>query len=306
MHGIVDEKTDVFSYGVLLLELITGRRPVDSDKQNLVIWVGTIPVSLFYYNSSQTFITCTVQSLSRNDNYGSWKRSFRALLLLALLRKLNFPLLMIGKASSKQRRRRRTRWSTVGWFLRCWPNAAYGIDSSPVCPTVSSMASIHEPGWYQASSQMHQNPCNPEVIIKLSNLSSFWRVLENWWNLGMTGCAIIVGRRSRKEIWAPDQIGFKIPWFCMLWHRVTGRLRLHRRLREWHATASCSCIRVRVRIEQYHSKLLSLQFCTQGQWWKYSHVPLEMHLLKSPSSTTLTKHRRWRPCYVQGPKFSVH
>ncbi|XP_073387137.1 receptor-like cytosolic serine/threonine-protein kinase RBK2 isoform X5 [Physcomitrium patens] len=38
MHGIVDEKTDVFSYGVLLLELITGRRPVDSDKQNLVIW----------------------------------------------------------------------------------------------------------------------------------------------------------------------------------------------------------------------------------------------------------------------------
>lgn len=40
MHGIVDEKTDVFSYGVLLLELITGRRPVDSDKQNLVLWVS--------------------------------------------------------------------------------------------------------------------------------------------------------------------------------------------------------------------------------------------------------------------------
>jgi serine/threonine protein kinase len=39
MHGIVDEKTDVFSYGVLLLELVTGRRPVDAQRQNLVVWV---------------------------------------------------------------------------------------------------------------------------------------------------------------------------------------------------------------------------------------------------------------------------
>uniref|UniRef100_A0A6N2MQV7 Protein kinase domain-containing protein n=1 Tax=Salix viminalis TaxID=40686 RepID=A0A6N2MQV7_SALVM len=38
MHGIVDEKTDVFAFGVLLLEIITGRRPVDSTKQNLLLW----------------------------------------------------------------------------------------------------------------------------------------------------------------------------------------------------------------------------------------------------------------------------
>ncbi|XP_044461064.1 receptor-like cytosolic serine/threonine-protein kinase RBK1 [Mangifera indica] len=38
MHGIVDEKTDVFAFGVLLLELITGRRAVDSCQQSLVIW----------------------------------------------------------------------------------------------------------------------------------------------------------------------------------------------------------------------------------------------------------------------------
>ncbi|KAL8265158.1 hypothetical protein R6Q59_023288 [Mikania micrantha] len=38
MHGIVDEKTDVFSFGVLLLEIITGRMPIDSDKRNLVLW----------------------------------------------------------------------------------------------------------------------------------------------------------------------------------------------------------------------------------------------------------------------------
>ncbi|CAH9112495.1 unnamed protein product [Cuscuta europaea] len=38
MHGIVDEKTDVFAYGVLLLELITGRRALDYSQQSLVIW----------------------------------------------------------------------------------------------------------------------------------------------------------------------------------------------------------------------------------------------------------------------------
>lgn len=38
MHGIVDEKTDVFAYGVLLLELITGHRAVDTFRQSLVIW----------------------------------------------------------------------------------------------------------------------------------------------------------------------------------------------------------------------------------------------------------------------------
>ncbi|KAB2002284.1 hypothetical protein ES319_D11G056300v1 [Gossypium barbadense] len=35
MHGIVDEKTDVFAFGVLLLEIVTGRRAVDKSKQSL-------------------------------------------------------------------------------------------------------------------------------------------------------------------------------------------------------------------------------------------------------------------------------
>ncbi|KAL4386787.1 hypothetical protein GQ457_09G022810 [Hibiscus cannabinus] len=42
MHGIVDEKTDVYAFGVLLLELITGRQAVDSSHRSLVIWVRLV------------------------------------------------------------------------------------------------------------------------------------------------------------------------------------------------------------------------------------------------------------------------
>ncbi|XP_019055958.1 PREDICTED: receptor-like cytosolic serine/threonine-protein kinase RBK2 [Nelumbo nucifera] len=41
MYGIVDEKTDVYAYGVLLLELITGRKALDNSNesnQSLVMW----------------------------------------------------------------------------------------------------------------------------------------------------------------------------------------------------------------------------------------------------------------------------
>ncbi|CAF2120280.1 hypothetical protein HID58_008853 [Brassica napus] len=38
MHGIVDEKTDVYAYGVLLLELITGKQALDSAQHSLVMW----------------------------------------------------------------------------------------------------------------------------------------------------------------------------------------------------------------------------------------------------------------------------
>jgi len=40
MHGIVDEKTDVFAFGVFLLELISGRKPVDGSHKSLLSWVN--------------------------------------------------------------------------------------------------------------------------------------------------------------------------------------------------------------------------------------------------------------------------
>jgi len=39
-HGIVDEKTDVFAFGVFLLELISGRKPVDGSHKSLIAWVS--------------------------------------------------------------------------------------------------------------------------------------------------------------------------------------------------------------------------------------------------------------------------
>ncbi|KAK6944206.1 Serine-threonine/tyrosine-protein kinase, catalytic domain [Dillenia turbinata] len=38
MHGIVDEKTDVFAFGVFLLEIISGRKPADGSHQSLHSW----------------------------------------------------------------------------------------------------------------------------------------------------------------------------------------------------------------------------------------------------------------------------
>ncbi|XP_074590835.1 receptor-like cytosolic serine/threonine-protein kinase RBK2 [Curcuma longa] len=36
--GVVDEKTDVFAFGILLLELITGRRAITSEQESLSMW----------------------------------------------------------------------------------------------------------------------------------------------------------------------------------------------------------------------------------------------------------------------------
>lgn len=60
LHGVVDEKTDVFAFGVFLLEIISGRKPVDGSHQSLHSWVMTISIILYIYNTYILyFYVCT-------------------------------------------------------------------------------------------------------------------------------------------------------------------------------------------------------------------------------------------------------
>lgn len=79
MHGIVDEKTDVFAFGVLLLELVTGRRALDYSQQSLVLWAKPLlkkndirelidPALADDYNPRQMNIVILAASLCINQS----------------------------------------------------------------------------------------------------------------------------------------------------------------------------------------------------------------------------------------------
>nr|XP_043638865.1 receptor-like cytosolic serine/threonine-protein kinase RBK2 isoform X2 [Erigeron canadensis] len=45
MNGLIDEKTDVFAFGVLLLEIVTGRPALDESQKSLVMWAKPLIAS---------------------------------------------------------------------------------------------------------------------------------------------------------------------------------------------------------------------------------------------------------------------
>lgn len=89
IHGIVDEKIDVFAFGVLLLEIITGRRAVDTaSRQSIVAWV------IIMHRINLTFIQIIINL------------KFKTLLIRIIL--LNFCIILVMQAKpflEKEQRR---------------------------------------------------------------------------------------------------------------------------------------------------------------------------------------------------------
>jgi serine/threonine protein kinase len=60
MYGKVSDKIDVYAFGVVLLELLSGRKPISADfpkgQQNLVMWVCISDYIYIYFLSPNYYV----------------------------------------------------------------------------------------------------------------------------------------------------------------------------------------------------------------------------------------------------------
>jgi hypothetical protein len=124
-HGIVDEKTDVFAFGVFLLELVAGRKPVDGSHRSLLSWV--------IKTEKQTFppFTTTKENLQRTRISLSPTSALK-------------PLVNSGPAAAERRQDRGPGGSQAGRRLRRRAGEAGRVRGVAVHPGVGDVAAVHD------------------------------------------------------------------------------------------------------------------------------------------------------------------
>lgn len=71
MHGKLNEKIDVYAFGVVLLELLSGRKPIDNalpkGQESLVMWVSILLLRLNRF--ARRYLVINIQTFCSQLNW---------------------------------------------------------------------------------------------------------------------------------------------------------------------------------------------------------------------------------------------